>query len=102
MPLALVVCVRFSLVWSFTRLTVVLGRMPPDASVTVPVMPPKVCCAREGEESTDKMLEGRSAAEKKTKNGDFLFLLIRNGLLKLSRNNWPIKSSKDFLGTAVS
>jgi hypothetical protein len=45
MPPLLVLCVRLSLVWSLTRFTVVFGKMPPEASVTVPVMPPRVCCA---------------------------------------------------------
>ena len=30
-----------------------------------------------------------------------LLLIIRDGLLILSRNTWPIKSSQDSLGTAV-
>src|SRR5216684_1727960 len=100
MPLALVVCVRLSLVWSLTMFTVVFGRMPPDASVTVPVIPPRVCCARAGEERTNWTKPQRKEAKKKTENVFFLFLVIRNGLLNLSRYTWPIKSSQDFLGTA--
>jgi hypothetical protein len=38
---------------------------------------------------------------KKTENADFLFLVIRNGLLDLLKYTWPIKASQDFSGTAV-
>src|SRR5467141_2842430 len=100
MPLALVVCVRLSLVCSFTRLTVVLGRMPPEASVTVPVMPPRVCCAGAGKERTNWKQQQRKE-EKKTDNVVFLLLIIRNGLLNSSRYTWPIKASQDSLGTAI-
>src|SRR5258708_18797912 len=100
MPPLLVVCVRLSLVWSFTMLTDVYGRIPPETSVTVPVMPPRVCCACTGEERTNWMQQ-RNELMKKTENLVFLFLIIRNGLLELSRYTWPIKSSRDFPGTAV-
>jgi hypothetical protein len=84
-------------------LTVVFGRTPPEASATVPVMPPRVCCAcaGAGAGTIDRTLEERSAAKKKKKNVVFLFLLIRNGLLKSSRYTWPIKASQDSLGTAI-
>jgi len=35
--------VRVSVVWSLTMVTVVEARAPPVLSVTVPVMPPRVC-----------------------------------------------------------
>jgi hypothetical protein len=63
------------LVWSFTRFTVVFGRMPPEASVTVPVMPPRVCCARTGEERNWTQQQ-RKEATKKTEDVVFLFLVI--------------------------
>src|SRR5713226_1440328 len=96
MPLALVLCVRLSLVWSLTMFTVVFGRMPPEASVTVPVIPPRVCCACAGEERTNWTKQQRSEAKKKTENMVFLFLVIRNGLLNLSRYTCPVKASQDF------
>src|SRR5216683_3714295 len=100
MPLALVVCVRLNLVWSLTMLTVVFGSMPPEASVTVPVMPPRVCCAEAGKEKTNWMQQQRNEA-RKTENVVFLLFIIRNGLLSLLRYTRPIKSSQDFLGTAI-
>jgi len=81
-------------------LTVVLGRMPPEASVAVPVMPPRVCCAGAGKERTNWKQQQRKE-EKKTDNVVFLLLIIRNGLLNSSRYTWPIKASQDFLGTAI-
>src|SRR5713226_2731757 len=101
MPPLLVVCVRLSLVWSLTMLTVVFGRIPPEASGTVPVMPPRVCCAGTGEERTNWMQQQRNEPKKKTENVAFLFLIIRNGLLNLSRCTWPIKSSQASFGTPV-
>ena len=38
-------------VCSSTTVTVALGMTPPDGSVTSPVMPPSVCCARQGSEA---------------------------------------------------
>jgi hypothetical protein len=54
----------------------VFGSMPPEASVTVPVMPPRVCCARTGEERTNWMQQQRKEVTKKTEDVVFLFLVI--------------------------
>src|ERR1035438_443513 len=45
-PDPLVFTERVSDVCSSTTVTVTLGITPPDESVTSPVMPPRVCCAR--------------------------------------------------------
>src|SRR5712692_5750244 len=44
-PFWLVFCVRVRLVPSATRVTTASGTAPPEASVTVPVIPPRVCWA---------------------------------------------------------
>src|SRR5580692_12241653 len=45
-PEALVFTERVNAVFSSTTVTVALGITPPEESVTSPVMPPRVCCAR--------------------------------------------------------
>src|SRR5438876_12077168 len=46
-PEPLVFAVRVRDVDSSTTVTDALGITPPEASVTTPVMPPSVCCAKE-------------------------------------------------------
>jgi hypothetical protein len=46
-------------------------------------------------------MQQRNEAKKETENVVFLFMIIRNGLPKLSRYTWPIKSPKDSLGTSA-
>src|SRR5580658_2568444 len=45
-PDPLLVTERVNPVFSSTTVTVALGITPPDESLTSPVMPPRVCCAR--------------------------------------------------------
>src|SRR5258708_1234314 len=72
MPLALAICVRVSCVCSLTSVTCVPVSAPPEASETVPVMPPRVCCAREdGARRSMQRIENKIEKTKK----DFLLII---------------------------
>jgi hypothetical protein len=93
--------VRVSFVSSPIRETVAPAIAPPEISVTVPVMPPRVCWACAEGAARNVRQQQREEVRMKTENVVLLLLAIRDGLLNLSRYTWPIKSSQDSLGTAV-
>src|SRR5258708_7607926 len=82
MPLEFADCVRVSLVASETRVTLVSVSAPPEESVTVPVIPPSVCCAKEYGENA-RVPRTKKRAEKKKK---FRLLIIRNVTPEIQRD----------------
>src|SRR5258708_3440024 len=82
MPLEFADCVRVSLVASETRVTLVSVSAPPEESVTVPVMPPSVCCAKESEENA-RVPRTKKRTKKKKK---FRLLIIRNVTPEIQRD----------------
>src|SRR5258708_8138628 len=82
MPLEFADCVRVSLVASETRVTLVSVSAPPEESVTVPVIPPSVCCAKEYGESTRLPRTKKKTEEKKK----FRLLIIRNVTPEIQRD----------------
>src|SRR6267154_3531099 len=62
MPFGFVFWVRVSFVWSPTIVTTVSGSTPPVLSVTVPVMPPRVCCAWACEENANGIQKDAASA----------------------------------------
>src|SRR5258707_10138963 len=82
MPLEFADCVRVSLVASETKVTLVSVSAPPEEAVTVPVMPPSVCCAKESGENA-RVPRTKNRTEKKKK---FRLLIIRNVTPEIQRD----------------
>src|SRR5579862_884133 len=94
-PEGLVFVVRSNPVFSSSSETVALGMTPPCGSVTSPVSPPSVCCARREELHSAKaatIASSRTNNEKADRMG-YLKLQPRNrdfpsGLLSILRSPW--------------
>jgi len=82
MPLEFADCVRVSLVASETKVTLVSVSAPPEESVTVPVTPPSVCCAKESGENA-RVPRTKKRTEKKN---NFRLLIIRNVTPEIQRD----------------
>src|SRR6267142_3318169 len=82
MPLEFADCVRVSLVASEIKVTLVSMSAPPEASVTVPVIPPSVCCAKEYGENA-RVPRTKKRTEKKKK---FRLLIIRKVTPEIQRD----------------
>src|SRR5438552_3342117 len=82
MPLEFADCARVSLVASETRVTLVSVSAPPEESVTVPVIPPSVCCAEESGENA-RVPRTKKRTEKKKK---FRLQIIRNVTPEIQRD----------------